>query len=74
MMNREIEIALADEKITDAAENLGVIALAQFRKEDTNCLHPLSLEGSGDHAGLVIELGGGLLDTPTGCIGNRTTG
>src|SRR5271170_3704195 len=72
-MNGEIKKTLLHQEISDTTENLGVIALAEFRQENPDRLHALALQRSGDHAGLVIELFCGGPDTLTGRIWNGTT-
>ena len=65
VVNGEIEIAFPDEKISNAAQHLRVVSLAKLRQQDPDCLHALSLEGTGDHAGAVVEFGGSGLDAIT---------
>src|ERR1700722_13761211 len=73
VMNGEIKKTLPHQEISDTTENLRVIALAEFRQENSDRLHALALQRSGDHAGLVIELFRGGLDALTGRIWNGTT-
>ena len=51
------EIAFPDEKVSNTARRLGVVSRAKLGQEDSDCLHALYLEGSGDHAWLVVEIG-----------------
>ena len=50
------EVALLHEKVGGSAKDLGVIAFAEFGKEDADGLRPEALERAGDQAGLVAEL------------------
>src|SRR6266702_834676 len=70
VMDREVEIAFTYQQITDAAQNLGVVTLAELRQKHSNRLHALALQRSGNHAGLVVELRGGCFDALTRCCRN----
>lgn len=70
VVDGKIKETLTHQKVSNAAENLRVIPLAEFWEENTDCLHALALQRTGDHAGLVIELFGGRFDAGTGRIWN----
>ena len=74
VVNGEVEIVLAHEQVADTGEDLGVVAFAELREEDTDGLHALALEVSGDHGGLVVELFGGGFDAGARGLGDGTAG
>ena len=74
VVDGEVEVALLHEEVADAAEDLGVVAFAELGEEDADGLHALALEGAGDHAGLVVELGGGGADALAGGLGDGAAG
>ncbi len=74
VMDGEIEVALAHQQVADAAEDLGVVAFAEFGQQNADGLHALALKGAGDHAGLVVELRCGGFDARAGGLGNRAAG
>ena len=57
VVDGEIEIAFPDEKVSNTAQRLGAVSLAKLGQEDSDCLHTLSLESTGDHAWSVVEFG-----------------
>ena len=74
VMDGEIEVVLAYEKVAYAGEHLGVVAFAKLGEKDADRLHALALEGAGDHAGLVVEFCGGGLDAVTRRFWNGAAG
>jgi hypothetical protein len=58
VMDGEVEITFFHEEIANAGKNLRMIALAEYGKKDSDASHGLAEQGTGDHVGLVIELGG----------------
>jgi hypothetical protein len=59
VVDGEVEVVLAHEQVSDAGEDLGVVAFTELGEKDSDGLHALALEVSGDHGGLVIEFFGG---------------
>jgi hypothetical protein len=57
VVDGEIEIAFPDEKVSNTAQRLGAVSLAKLGQEDSDCLHTLSRESTGDHAWSVVEFG-----------------
>lgn len=47
-----------------------MVAFAKLGQKDADGAHAFALEGSGDHAGLVVELGGGGFDACAGALGD----
>lgn len=56
VVDGEVEEAFSHEQVADATEYLRVVSLAQLRQQYSDGLHSFSLQGAGDHAGLVVEL------------------
>jgi hypothetical protein len=74
MVDSKIKKTLPHQKVSNTTEDLRVVALAKFREENTDCLHTLTLQGTGDHAGLVIKFLSGRLNPLTGRIRNGAAG
>jgi hypothetical protein len=55
MMRGEVEVALLNQLIADAAQHLGVIALAQLWHENADGVGPPVAQGTGKQAGLIVE-------------------
>jgi len=74
VVDGEVEVVLAHEQISDTGEDLGVVAFTEFGEKDSDGLHALALESTGDHGGLIVELFGGGLDSSASGFGDRAPG
>src|SRR5665213_3248966 len=72
MVDREVEKTLTQQQVANAAENLGVVALAQLWQQHADRLHALSLKRARDHARLIVELGRCRFDALPGGLRDRS--
>jgi len=72
MTGRQIEVTLFDQMFFDAAQNLRCVTVAKFGYEHAYCEGLAFSQRTGEEAGPVVELGGGLYDTVSSVLRDGT--
>src|SRR6478735_11401997 len=72
MMRGEVKVALLNQLIADAAQDLGMIALAELGHENADGMSPPVAQRAGKQAGLIVEFCRSGLDAVACRLRNRS--
>src|SRR6201996_8766325 len=74
MVSDEVEIVFLEQAVSDARHHFSMIAVCQYRHQDTHGHGATISQGAGKEAGLVVEFDRGLADPLPGSFGDPTPG